>query len=104
MATWQDTKRQAAAMGFDDPVLAERADRLLEDYLHSERLADIRKRLGRSQTELAAAMGVNQGRVSQIENSDLSNTKLSTVESYVEALGGRVRIVVDFDDFESRIA
>lgn len=104
MPRWEQTKRKAAEAGLDDPALTERAQRLMDEYLRSERLADLRKRRGRSQTELAQAMGVRQSRISQIENTDLSNASLSTLESYVEALGGHVRVVADFDDDQVQIA
>jgi len=102
--SWEQTKDKAAALGLGDPERTERVQRLMVEYLHSARLAEIRKRRGRSQTELAQAMGVGQGRVSQIENTDLSRASLATLESYVEALGGHVRVVADFGDDQVQIA
>ncbi len=55
-------------------------------------------------TELAREIGVGQGRISQIENTDLSSASAATVESYLEALGGHVRIVADFGDEHVQIA
>ncbi|MGH8824560.1 MAG: helix-turn-helix domain-containing protein [Jiangellaceae bacterium] len=92
-----------------DEVRADRADEFTNDErddarhgLLAERaayrLAQIRKETGRTQVEMAAEMGVSQRRVSSIERGDLAHTELGTVRSYVEALGGRVRIVADFGD------
>lgn len=48
--------------------------------------------------EVAALMQVTQARVSTIERGELSRTELGTLQSYVEALGSRLHIVVDFGD------
>jgi hypothetical protein len=48
-------------------------------------------------------MHVSQGRVSQIESGRLANSELGTLRSYVEALGGSLRIVADFGDGELTI-
>jgi transcriptional regulator with XRE-family HTH domain len=53
-------------------------------------LAEIRKQVGLTQTDVARVMGVSQNRVSVIERGDLAHTELDTVRSYVEALGGKV--------------
>jgi len=62
------------------------------------RLAEMRRRLGFSQAQVAARMGVTQGRVSAIENARPGATELRTIASYVEALGGRLEIIADFGD------
>lgn len=43
-------------------------------------------------------MGVSQARVSKLESGDLSRTELGTLQSYVAALGGNLRIVAEFHD------
>ncbi|PSK95800.1 helix-turn-helix protein [Haloactinopolyspora alba] len=59
-------------------------------------LAEIRKAQGRTQTELAKEMGVSQKRISILESADLAHTEVDTISRYVDALGGRVRLVADF--------
>jgi transcriptional regulator with XRE-family HTH domain len=59
-------------------------------------LAEIRKALGLTQTDVAEAMHVSQRRVSAVERGDISRTELGTVASYVQALGGRIEVVADF--------
>lgn len=51
-----------------------------------------------SQVELAGRMGVSQVRVSKIDRGEISTTQLGTLESYIEALGGTLRVVADFGD------
>jgi DNA-binding XRE family transcriptional regulator len=62
------------------------------------RLAEMRRRLGFNQAQVAARMGVTQGRVSAIENARPGATELRTIAAYVEALGGRLEIIADFGD------
>lgn len=59
-------------------------------------LAEIRKQAGLTQTDVANAMGVSQNRVSVIERGEIAHTELETIRSYIEALGGHVRLVADF--------
>jgi DNA-binding XRE family transcriptional regulator len=62
------------------------------------RLADMRRRLGVTQAEVAQRMDVTQGRVSAIEHAKPGATELRTLAAYVEALGGRLEIIADFGD------
>ena len=51
------------------------------------RLAEMRRRLG-----------ITQSRVSAIEHAKPGTTELRTLAAYVEALGGRLEIIADFGD------
>jgi alkanesulfonate monooxygenase SsuD/methylene tetrahydromethanopterin reductase-like flavin-dependent oxidoreductase (luciferase family) len=68
--------------------------------LHAEhrawRLAEMRRRLGITQAEVAGRMGITRGRVSAIEHAKPGATELRTLAAYVEALGGRLEIIADF--------
>lgn len=59
-------------------------------------MRELRAIAGKSQVEVAAEMGVAQGEVSRLEGR--SDTKLSTLERYVRALGGEIEIVARFGD------
>jgi len=52
----------------------------------------------------AKLMHVTQGRVSQIESGQLDSSELGTLRSYVEALGGTLRVVADFGDLSLTLA
>lgn len=52
----------------------------------------------RRQEDVADLMGISQSRVSKIERGHLRHTELGTLESYVQALGGRLRVVAEFGD------
>ncbi len=60
------------------------------------RLAEERKRRGLAQSQVAQAMGVSPGRVSQIERGELAT--IDAVARYVEALGGRLDLIASFGD------
>jgi DNA-binding XRE family transcriptional regulator len=62
------------------------------------RLAEMRRRLGITQVQVAARMGITQGRVSAVEHAKPGTTELRTLAAYVEALGGRLEIIADFGD------
>src|SRR5580692_7411528 len=62
------------------------------------RLAEMRRRLGITQADVATRMGITQGRVSAIEHARPGATELRTLAAYVEALGGRLEIIADFGD------
>ena len=59
-------------------------------------LAETRKLRGRSQAVVARALGIAQPNVSQIEKRP--DTMISTLASYVEALGGKLEIHAKFPD------
>ena len=90
---WTDVRREAVEDGrIDEREVAVHRDRL-EGELVAHRLAEIRKAHGLSQQDVARAMGVTQSRVSRIESGDLTKSELSTIASYVRAIGGDVRVV-----------
>ena len=59
-------------------------------------LKDIRAAVKRTQVEVAAAMGASQDRVSKLERSE--DALVSTLRKHVRALGGELRLVVEFPD------
>ena len=62
---------------------------------HAVGLAAMRKAAERTQVEIAQKLGVSQARVSQIEqNQDML---LSTLNSYLEAIGGHATLVIHFE-------
>lgn len=92
--TWEETRAR-------HPVNEEhyaQAQAQIAAEVAGYQLAQLRQELGLTQTQLAKAMGVSQARVSDIERGDLDHTELSTVRAYIEALGGRVRVVADMGD------
>ena len=58
------------------------------------KLSELRKSRGDTQEQLAADMSTTQGQVSRIERQ--KDLKLSTIQRYVSALGGRLEVIVTF--------
>lgn len=59
-------------------------------------LADLRERRGFTQADIARALQVTQGNVSQVEHKE--DLYLSTLVRYVQALGGRLELNAVFPD------
>jgi predicted XRE-type DNA-binding protein len=96
---WRDIRADAVAQGRVDPARADAARKEMHDAVRAQRLADIRRAHGHvRQADVAELMGVSQARVSKLESGDLSHTELGTLQSYVAALGGNLRIVADFGE------
>lgn len=68
------------------------------------RLAQVRNEQDITQKAVAAAMGVKQPRISEIENGDLGSVTITTLRTYASALGGTLRIAVDLGDREYVLA
>jgi DNA-binding transcriptional regulator YiaG len=96
---WREIRAEAVAQGLLDSARADAARKGMHDAVQAERLADIRKAHGHArQSDVAELMGVSQARVSKLESGDLSHTELGTLQSYVAALGGSLRIVAEFGE------
>jgi transcriptional regulator with XRE-family HTH domain len=66
------------------------------------RLAEMRKRRGMTQEQVAVRMGVSIARISQIERGDVSTQDV--LNRYVSALGGTLKLIADFGDEQLKIA
>jgi DNA-binding XRE family transcriptional regulator len=74
----------------------------VEQALAAMPLDELRRARKMTQVALAQTLGVNQGEVSKIEHR--TDVYLSTLASYVEALGGRLEVRAVFRDREMRIS
>jgi DNA-binding XRE family transcriptional regulator len=75
-----------------------------EAWVNAFHLAEERKRLGLTQKQVAKSMGVTAGRVSQIENGDLDVNEVATLSRYAQALGAKLRIILDYGNDLRQIA
>lgn len=69
------------------------AERLIEEEIT---LRDLRKAHDLTQERMAEALHISQDGVSRIEKR--SDLLLSTLRSYIEAMGGKLRLIVEFPD------
>ncbi|QZT63773.1 helix-turn-helix domain-containing protein [Mycolicibacterium austroafricanum] len=95
---WRDIRAEAVKRGLVDSSQADTSRKGLHEAVQAQRLADIRKAQGRRQSDVADLMGVSQARVSKLESGKLSHTELGTLQSYVAALGGNLRLTAEFTD------
>lgn len=68
------------------------------DLLHAEYLTlqELRKAKDLTQVQIAELLNIRQASVAQMEKR--SDLMLSTLRSYVEAMGGKLRLLVEFPD------
>lgn len=84
---WRDIRRGKPER------LAEIREQVRAELLEAN-LKELRELAGKTQAEVAGAVGLTQGRVSQAEASE--DHLVSTLKRYVEALGGELEIVARF--------
>jgi DNA-binding XRE family transcriptional regulator len=106
-SNWRDVKAKARAADptWDTDERIARRARMREDMLASvsgAQLADIRKQLGLTQVQLAAAAGLSQARISQIESG--TATSLESLRAYVAGLGGHLDIVARIGNIHLNVA
>lgn len=94
---WEEVAAELNAKAGFTPEQLEQAVREQEAYYNGYRLAELRKKVGLTQSELADRMGIGQPRVSAIERGDIEAHTLATLQSYVEALGGTIQLSAHFD-------
>lgn len=100
------------ALSFEELVAKYPVDRVSVDAhkqrmvaeTRSYRLRELRIQAGYTQAELARQIGVGQRQVSKIEAGDIENTKVSTIRSYLEAIGGSLTLEYVSGDHRVQVA
>jgi len=87
----------------DRSVVDAHKRRLLEE-VRAYRLRELREAANLTQIELASRLQVSQNRVSRIEHGDVERAQVDTLRRYVEALGGTLRVEVEYGDERIQIA
>jgi DNA-binding XRE family transcriptional regulator len=95
--SWEDLAGDFGFSGEERRQIRTGADHLIAE-VRARRVAEIRKRQNVSQAEVAAVLGVSQAAVSRIEQGQLARSEVETLAAYVQALGGKLKIVADFGD------
>ncbi|WP_370943399.1 XRE family transcriptional regulator [Amycolatopsis sp. cg5] len=106
--SWKDVKAEKArrdeASGRNVEAAQADARTRTQAYVLGFRLAQLRQDMRLSQAEVAQRMGISQPRVSQLENGDIGQLEVDTLSRYVVALGGRLKLVADFDDHDVNVS
>jgi DNA-binding XRE family transcriptional regulator len=100
---WRDTSNLERAVdtaggqeAFDTAITS------MLDHARGWRLAEMRKRRGMTQEQVAVRMGVSVSRISQIESGDVSTQDV--LNRFIIALGGTLKLIADFGDEQLKIA
>ncbi|MEU8383401.1 helix-turn-helix domain-containing protein [Streptosporangium sp. NPDC048865] len=102
----QEVKAEAHRL-HPEPATPERqaaAEAEPDAYVAGYHLKELRRSLGKTQVEVAAALGISQSRVSQIENGDLDAMELETLRAYAAALGGHVEVTISVGPHSVKVA
>jgi DNA-binding XRE family transcriptional regulator len=91
---WSEIRRPLE----DDPVRAARIAEHRRAMQMASKLYELRVARGKTQTALAADLGISQKRVSKIEHT--GNPELETLRAYIKALGGELEVRAVFPDQE----
>jgi transcriptional regulator with XRE-family HTH domain len=92
---WRDIR------GTFSPEREAKIKRWVEAELAKLPIAEVRQARQMTQVRLAEILGVNQGAISKLEKR--SDMYLSTLRSYIEAMGGQLEIRAVFPDGEIMI-
>lgn len=88
-----------------DELLAERPGNAETQRAHMKRmlaevrayrLRELRERQDLTQNDIAQTLAISQKRVSEIERGQVDFTKVDTLRRYVGAIGGTLRVEVQF--------
>ncbi|MGA4542689.1 helix-turn-helix domain-containing protein [Uniformispora flossi] len=103
---WEDVKAEAHRLHprMEDPEVKAAAKARLDAYIAGYHLAELRKSVGKTQKEVAAALGVSQARVSQIEHGRVEVMGVETLRAYAAALGGELDITVRVGPHSVKVA
>lgn len=80
-----------------DPAVVTAARAQADREIFELRLAQLRQTVEMSQHDLAAALGISQPSVANLEKRG-NEVKISSLKRYIEALGGRLSLDVELAD------
>lgn len=76
-------------------AIRQKASRLAKRHMA---LRELREARNQSQVSLARRLGVRQVNISRLENRE--DLRLSTLTKYIDAMGGRLHLIVEFPEQE----
>ena len=83
------------------PERRQRIDEMKRELLAEMPLHELRRALELTQRDLAESLNVNQPAISKIEQR--SDVFISSLRSYIEAAGGKLKIIAEFPEGEVAI-
>ncbi len=102
-ATSTERTKAARTSALEDPAVAKVVDEKLDKIRHRvETLSALRKARGLTQIQLSEELGLTQGEISRLERRE--NLHLATLARFIEATGGKLRIVATYNGEEVEVA
>lgn len=92
---WKDIRDEHVTRAGGEAAVTAGKQELLTQVI-GQRLAEVRRARGLTQQQVADRMGVTKGRVSQIEQGQISGQDV--LARFAAALGGRLHQAIYFDD------
>lgn len=92
---WKDIRRTLS------PEQEEETRRYVKSVVESVTLNQLREARSLTQTNLASILGINQGSVSKMEKR--TDMYVSTLRSFIQAMGGQLQIKAVFPEGEVQI-
>jgi DNA-directed RNA polymerase specialized sigma subunit len=83
------------------PARRQHVDQLKDQMRRELRLEELRTRRQVTQQQIADILGVSQARVSKLEHQ--GDARLSSLQAYIEALGGRLEVTAVFEEERIRL-
>jgi DNA-binding XRE family transcriptional regulator len=96
---WAEVRDKHVAAA--DAAEVEAGKNRLLSAVRANKLAELRRRRGLTQRQVAQIMGVTVGRVSQIESGELAG--IDVLDRYVTALGGDLQLIANFGDEQIKV-
>ncbi len=84
------------------PQRRARAEAMAHDQMADMLLAEIRRRAGLTQTDLAQILGIQQPSLSKLEAQD--DMQISTLRRIIAALGGKLELIAKFPSGAVRLS
>ncbi len=83
------------------PAARAEADKIAKEMMAEMLLAEIRRHVGLTQTDLAETLGITQPSLSKIESQD--DMQISTLNRLIQGLGGTLEIIAHMPKGDIRI-
>lgn len=99
--SWKSIRDDTLGTGaLDSEQVKEQSSRMRSE-VQAEHLAELRRRAGITQSDVAANLGVSQAYVSMLEHGDIESVKYGLLRQWVESLGGRAFFVAAFHGLQA---
>ena len=98
--SWKTVRDDAVRSGALDPEQVAEHSARMRSEVQAEHLAELRRRAGITQAEVATNLGVSQAYISMLEHGDIETVKYGMLRRWIESIGGRAFFVAEFRGYQ----